>query len=67
MLVQSIGEFGMAAYVYCGRPPSPTTTKGAQNAGSALGTFLADNFDVVIRGVGLVPGDWDDELERLTN
>ena len=34
---------------------------------SALGTFLADNFDVVIRGVGLVPGDWDDELEQLTN
>jgi uncharacterized membrane protein required for colicin V production len=34
---------------------------------SALGTFLADNFDVVIRGVGLIPGDWDDDLEKLTN
>ncbi len=34
---------------------------------SALGTFLADNFDVVIRGVGLIPGDWDNELEKLTN
>ena len=28
---------------------------------SALGTFLADNFDIVIRGVGLIPGDWENE------
>ncbi|MCH8801713.1 MAG: CvpA family protein [Chloroflexi bacterium] len=34
---------------------------------SALGTFLADKFDVVIRGVKLIPGDWDDELDKLTN
>lgn len=34
---------------------------------SAMGTFLADNFDVVIRGVGLIPGDWDTELEELSN
>ena len=34
---------------------------------SALGTFLADNFDVVIRGVGLIPGDWDNELNKLTD
>jgi uncharacterized membrane protein required for colicin V production len=33
---------------------------------SALGAFLADNFDVVIRGVGLIPGDWDNELNKLT-
>lgn len=33
---------------------------------SALGSFLADNFDVVIRGVKLIPGDWDDELDNLT-
>jgi hypothetical protein len=31
-----------------------------------LGTLLADQFDVVIRGVGILPGDWDDELENLT-
>ena len=29
---------------------------------SPLGTFLADNFDVVMRGVGLIPGDWDNKL-----
>ena len=34
---------------------------------SALGSFLADNFDVVIRGAKLVPGDWDDQLEKLVN
>ena len=35
---------------------------------SALGTFLADNFDEVTRGVKLIPGDWDDELtQKLTN
>ena len=33
---------------------------------SALGTFMADNFDVVIRGAKLIPGDWDDELGKLT-
>ena len=32
---------------------------------SALGSFLADNFDVVIRGVGLIPGDWDNQLENI--
>ena len=33
---------------------------------SKLGAFLADNFDVVIRGAQLIPGDWDDELDQLT-
>jgi uncharacterized membrane protein required for colicin V production len=28
-------------------------------AESRLGTFLADNFDVVTRGIGLIPGDWN--------
>lgn len=34
---------------------------------SALGSFLADNFDVVIRGAKLIPGDWDDRLGKLVN
>ena len=34
---------------------------------SKLGIFLADNFDVVIRGLKLIPGDWDDEIEKLAN
>ena len=34
---------------------------------SALGAFLADKFDVVIRGVRLIPGDWDQELEELVD
>ena len=34
---------------------------------SKLGTFLADNFDVVIRGLKLIPGDWDNEIDKLTN
>ena len=33
---------------------------------SKLGVFLADNFDVVIRGLRLIPGDWDDEIDKLT-
>lgn len=34
---------------------------------SPLGTFLADNFDIVIRGVGLIPGDWDNKLSKLSD
>lgn len=34
---------------------------------SKLGSFLADNFDVVTRGIKLIPGDWDDELNKLVN
>ena len=34
---------------------------------SALGVFLADNFDVVIRGVKLIPGDWDNEFRDLVD
>ena len=34
---------------------------------STLGTFMADQFDVVIRGIKLIPGDWADELDKLTN
>jgi uncharacterized membrane protein required for colicin V production len=31
---------------------------------SSLGAFLADNFDVVIRGVRLIPSDWDQEIDQ---
>ena len=31
--------------------------------GSALGTVLADRFDVVTRGVGLIPRTWDQDAE----
>ena len=34
---------------------------------SKLGTFMADQFDVVVRGVKLIPGDWDDDLDKITN
>lgn len=34
---------------------------------SKLGIFMADQFDVVVRGVKLIPGDWDDELGKITN
>ncbi len=34
---------------------------------SPLATLLADNFDVVTRGVKLIPGDWDQELEDIVN
>ena len=29
---------------------------------STLGTFVADNFDVVMRATKLIPGDWDNKL-----
>ena len=32
---------------------------------SALGSVLADNFGVVMRGVRLIPGDWDAKVEDL--
>lgn len=34
---------------------------------SALGVFLADKFDVVTRGVKLIPGDWDNEFRDLAD
>jgi uncharacterized membrane protein required for colicin V production len=34
---------------------------------SALGTFLADNFDVVIRGVKLIPGDWNQRVRGVAD
>ena len=34
---------------------------------SKLGTFMADQFDVVVRAAKLIPGDWDDELGKITN
>ena len=33
---------------------------------SKLGSFLTDNFDVVIRAVGLIPGEWDGKLEKIS-
>jgi uncharacterized membrane protein required for colicin V production len=32
---------------------------------SPAGSFMADNFDVVIRGLGLIPGDWDDQIDKV--
>jgi uncharacterized membrane protein required for colicin V production len=34
---------------------------------SKLGSLMADNFDVVLRGVKLIPGDWDDKVKKLTD
>ena len=31
---------------------------------SALGVFMADKFDIVIRGIGLIPGNWDEKLRK---
>jgi len=33
---------------------------------SRLGSFLADNFDVVIRGLGLIPRDWNQRARDLS-
>jgi uncharacterized membrane protein required for colicin V production len=35
-------------------------------AQSPLGTFLADNFDVVTRSFRLIPGDWNEKAKGLT-
>ncbi|PKB77791.1 MAG: hypothetical protein BZY88_20680 [SAR202 cluster bacterium Io17-Chloro-G9] len=32
---------------------------------SPLGTFLADNFDVVLRTVRIIPVDWNENFEKL--
>ena len=29
---------------------------------SAFGSFLVDHFDVVIRGIKLIPGDWENDI-----
>lgn len=34
---------------------------------SPLGSFLADNFDVVIRGARLIPGDWDQRASDIAD
>jgi len=34
---------------------------------STLAAVMADNFDVVLRGVKLIPGDWDDKVKKLTD
>jgi uncharacterized membrane protein required for colicin V production len=34
---------------------------------SELGTFLADNFDVVTRGVKLIPSDWDQRARDISD
>lgn len=34
---------------------------------SPLGTFLADNFDVVTRGFKLIPGDWNQKAQGITD
>jgi hypothetical protein len=30
---------------------------------SSTGSFLADNFDTVIRGFKLIPSDWDQDIK----
>ena len=34
---------------------------------SALGTFLADNFDSVTRGFKLIPSDWNQKAQDITD
>jgi len=34
---------------------------------SPLGSLLADNFDVVLRGIKLIPGDWDKKASGVSS
>ena len=54
--------FVLLSGVMTGLQRWPIGDSEALLADSALGTFLADNFDVVIRAVGLIPSSWTERL-----
>ena len=56
--------FVLLSGVLTGIQKYPIRDTGQTIDDSVLGAFLADNFDVVMRGVGLIPGNWDDELKK---
>jgi uncharacterized membrane protein required for colicin V production len=57
--------FAVLSAVLTGLQKYPFAGSDEKIEESALGPFLADNFDVVIRGVGLIPGDWDETTGGL--
>ena len=40
-----------------------TENSGEAIAGSPVASFMANNFDAVVRGIKLIPGDWDNRVK----
>ena len=67
MAVGLLAGFILLSGVLTGIQKYPVRDLDKKIDDSALGAFLADNFDVVTRGINLIPGDWDDEFTNLAN
>ena len=59
--------FALLSGILTGLQKFPVGSAGETIEDSALGTFLADNFDVVTRGFKLIPGDWDQKAKDLSS
>jgi uncharacterized membrane protein required for colicin V production len=59
--------FVLLSGILTGLQKFPIGSMSEQIDQSALGTFLADNFDVVTRGFKLIPGDWDQRARGIAD
>ena len=55
--------FVLLSGIFTGLQRYPVNDVDVKIEDSKLAVFLADNFDTIIRGVRLIPSDWDDELK----
>ncbi len=62
MVVGIILGFVLLSGVLTGLQKFPVAGADETISQSPLGSFMADNFDVVIRGIKLIPGDWNDKV-----
>ena len=61
LVVGVILGFVLLSGIFTGLQRYPVKDVDIKIEDSKLAVFLADNFDVIIRGVRLIPSDWDDE------
>ena len=54
--------FVLLSGIFTGLQKFPVNYSHQEIAESRLASFLANNFDTVLRGVHLIPADWDDQL-----
>ena len=64
ILVGLVVGFALLSGLLVGLQKYPITeNSGEAIAGSPVASFMANNFDAVVRGIKLIPGDWDNRVK----
>ena len=65
MVVGLVVGFALLSGLLVGLQKYPISNSDEAIKGSPVASFVADNFGVVVRGIKLIPGDWDERAREV--